>query len=428
MHNRTQLVYLWFIVVFCTFQHTTAQSIQPAHVTQPWITIVVHGIISVKPFLSPYNIYILMQDDIHGSVYAHTICHARKDPFFQQYHAMQDVGLLKIDMDRVEKNNAASAFARSYDMVAQQSDPMGAQNIYYTYGWSALLSKKFWKDEGNRFYHLLAKEVEMYRAQGIEPKIRIIGYSHGGTIAAHLANAHETTGHKGNFLVDELILLGMPGVPESKELIQSPLFKKIYQIYSHGDRVQTLDFFSLNVLFSRKTFFGGKNNPLPDNFHQIGIKIYRLSKPCINKCQGHTWPAPARHVRPAHPGHTELWSFGWAGSYRSSFPLYPLPIAVLIPWFTQISDACTQSTRHISISMHPYAEHTEVFCHDTKCTHDYQSISNQLIDRMKIDALQFHPDQKGAKPYAEHLKAAIRKANETVRIKENHTEYIYPNG
>ncbi|MGE0009242.1 MAG: hypothetical protein AB7F19_01765 [Candidatus Babeliales bacterium] len=406
---RTRFVYLWFIII-CWAPWKALAHPTPCN-EQPWITIFVHGIISVKPFLSPYNIYILMRDDIHGSVYAHTICHARKDPFFEHYHAMQQIGLKKIDLNVIEKSRAATAFARSYDCVAH-SISSHEHNTYYTYGWSALLSKKLWKDEGELFYKALLQEIETYRAQGIQPKIRIIGYSHGGTIAAHLANAYNEENTA--FYVDELILLGMPGVPEAKELIQSPLFKKIYQIYSHGDRVQTLDFFSLNVVFSRKTFFGGKN--LPDNFHQIGIKLYRLSSSCTAKCKyGHAWPAPPRHVRPAHPGHTELWSFGWAGGYRQYYPLYPLPIGVFIPWFIELSKQCSDCSRHISIAMHPYAEHTQIKCHDTHITYDLPGFDTSLIEQMKEDALQFCPYEYGALAYEQHLKIAIRKANEELK-------------
>ncbi len=358
-----------------------------------------------------------MQDDIHGSLYAHTINHARIDPYFHNYHAMQELGLKKIDMETIEKGNAASAFARSYNYLHKEVMSESQQNTYYTYGWSALLSKKIWAHEAEKFYHTLVKEIERYRAQGINPRIRIIGYSHGGTIAMHLAHAQKTSGHTCAFSIDELIVIGMPGVPEAKELIHSPLFKKIYHIYSHGDRVQTLDFFSLNVLFSKKIFLDYKNHPLPENFYQIGIKLYRLSQPCLHKCaDGHKHPAPPRHVRPAHPGHTELWSFGWGGGYRPHLPLYPLPMGVFIPWFTQISSDFSECSQHISIALHPYAEHAQVYCHQTRTTHNIPGITTDLLTEMKDDALQFYPDNGGQKIYEEHIKKAIRKAQETIRL------------
>lgn len=415
MHNRTQRVYLWLVILFCTFKHIQAEQLATTKQEELWITIFVHGIISVKPFLSPYNIYILMQDDIHGSVYAHTINHARVDPYFHNYHAMQEIGLKKVDMETIEKGNGASAFARSYDYLHEHARP--DQNTYYTYGWSALLSKKIWAREAEKFYETLCKEINTYRAQGMNPKIRIVGYSHGGTIAMHLAHAHQNSSQETSLCIDELIVIGMPGVPEARELIHSPLFKKIYHIYSHGDRVQTLDFFSLNVLFSKRTYLGCKSNPLPDNFYQIGIKLYRLSKPCTKKCaHGHLFPAPPRHLRPAHPGHSELWSFGWAGGYRESFPLYPLPVGCLIPWFVDVSEQFKDQSHHISIAMHHYSEHAQVYCHTQKTTHDVQGIKNDIIAHMKDDAWLFYPQNAGQKCYEDHLKKAIRKAHETVRM------------
>lgn len=416
MLKSTPHVYRWFIVLFCTYQCTLASNLcTPQDTTRPWLTILVHGIISVKPFLSPYNIYILMRDDIHGSVYAHTIAHARQDPFFEQYHAMQSIGLKRTDVETIIPGNASSAFARSYNLLTQFVDP-SQENICYTYGWSALLSKKLWVHEGERFYHSICKEIEQFRARGINPRIRIIGYSHGGTIAVNLANAYNTTAHTCSFEVDELILLGMPGVPEAKELIHSPLFKKIYHIYSHGDRVQTLDFFSLNVLLSKKTFWGSCKNPLPDNFYQIGIKMYRPSKGCLAKCPcGHGFPAPPRHIRPAHPGHSELWSFGWGGGYRNYFPMYPLPMGVFIPWLTQVAQEHSYCSHHISVALHPYAQMAEFQCHASGQRTPIPGIPQCLLKDMQHDALQFSPLECGPQPYARQLKIAVRKAHEELK-------------
>ena len=57
-----------------------------------WITIFIHGIVSLRPFLNISNIIKLARDDIENSTYEHAAWIIRKDPFFFQYHAMQDIG------------------------------------------------------------------------------------------------------------------------------------------------------------------------------------------------------------------------------------------------------------------------------------------------------------------------------------------------
>ena len=51
-----------------------------------------------------------------------------------------------------------------------------------------------------------------------------------------------------------LALLGTPIQVETDYLINSPIFKKIYNFYSRADQVQMLDFFSFKRFFSRKKF------------------------------------------------------------------------------------------------------------------------------------------------------------------------------
>lgn len=417
MRTSTRNVYRLLLIFFCTNFYT------PAHATtkkkQPWLTILVHGIISVKPFLSPYNIYILMQDDIHNSVYAHTIGHARKDPFFHRYHAMQEQGLKKIDTSVVAPGAGASAFARAYNRLATHLDTEN-QNIYYTYGWSALLSKKMWEHEALKFYHTLCKEIESYRKKGFEPKIRIIGYSHGGTIAIHLAHAQQKSGHKAPISVDELITIGMPATQEVKPLIENPLFKKVYHIYSYGDRVQTFDIFSLNVLLAKRTFSGTSKKPLPKKLHQIGLKMYRLANFCTAKCcKGHpTWPAPPKHVRNVHPGHSELWSFAWTGpGYRDYMPIAPLPMAACIPWFTHLADMYQEDSCSITIAMHPYCNHTNICCHKTGSTKTQPFITASVLEKMRKDARQFYPHEFTPKEYEKHIQSALRLAHDTVRVR-----------
>ena len=333
---------------------------------------------------------------------------------------MQELGLKKIDPANITPGEGASSFARAYDQLNTHVNK-DTDNIYYTYGWSALLSKKLWKQEADRFYHTLCKEIETYRKQGLEPKIRIIGYSHGGTMAANLALTQKKPGHKAPITIDELILIGMPVAQEVAECLKNPLFKKIYHIYSYGDRVQSFDIFSLNALPFKRTFTHCAKNPLNNKLHQIGLKMYRLSTVCQKKCpNGHpTYPSPPRHVRNVHPGHTELWSFGWVdSSYRNYLPIAPLPLATCIPWFTSLADTYSESSHNITIEMHPYCNHTNIYCYESGITKQQPFITASVLEEMQKDAACFCPPGSHSKEYERHIQTALRAAHKTTKVKK----------
>ena len=95
------------------------------------------------------------------------------------------------------------------------------------------------------------QEVDSFRKQNIEPKVRVIGYSHGGNVCLYTAKVAQKAQENG-LSIDELILIGMPVQSETDHLINDPMFKKIFHIYSRGDRIQKLDFFSFNRFFLEK--------------------------------------------------------------------------------------------------------------------------------------------------------------------------------
>ena len=96
--------------------------------------------------------------------------------------------------------------------------------------------------------------VADFKAQGIDVNVRIIGYSHGGNVLLNMALARQRNPFLSPLTVHELVLLGMPVQQETDYLINDPLFEKIIHIYSRGDRIQKLDFFSCHRFFSRRLF------------------------------------------------------------------------------------------------------------------------------------------------------------------------------
>ena len=93
---------------------------------------------------------------------------------------------------------------------------------------------------GYNLFHLIKNiHNEYLEKDEIKPIITIIGHSHGGNIGLNIA-----TGLRDNplsFTIDRLILLASPVQKFTKDLVSSPLFKKVYSLHSHRDLVQIAD-------------------------------------------------------------------------------------------------------------------------------------------------------------------------------------------
>ncbi len=308
-----------------------------------WITVFVHGIKSIKPHVSLDNFLRFMQDDVEDTVYAKTVELMRTDAHFFQNQPMQYVGLHKVDTQMpTQPGNASQAMATLFNEINTLSGNNHI-NHFYTYGWSGLLSPSMRYKESIPLLLELEKEVEKFRALGINPKIRCIGYSHGGNVCLNLAKAYEELFPNCSLTINQLILVGSPVQGETDYLINSPLFEHVYHFYSQGDRIQKLDFFSFDRFFSGQTFTTRKDLTLPKKLTQIQLKVMR-NTPRTNRCSrkqslANNLENPlvisgnTHLIRDASPGHSELWFFGWTPvSYRATYPLYPFPTIAFAPF------------------------------------------------------------------------------------------------
>jgi len=324
------------------------KSIIPAHKPIPenpehWITVFVHGIKSIKPHVSLDNFFRFMKDDVEDTVYSKTVELMRTDAHFFQNQPMQEIGLRKVNMHTSQQpGNASHAMAVLFDEMNTLSNN-NEINHYYTYGWSGLLSPSTRYKESVPLLLELEKEVQNYRARGINPKIRFIGYSHGGNVCLNVAKAYEELFPDCSLTINQLILVGSPVQGETDYLVNSPLFEHVYHFYSNGDRIQKLDFFSFDRFFSGQTFSERKDLTLPTKLTQIQLKVMRntsRTKKCTHKQRLATninnpaiLTGNTHLIRDVSPGHSELWFFGWTPvSYRTSYPLYPFPTIAFAPF------------------------------------------------------------------------------------------------
>jgi len=318
--------------------HTTdaAQSSTP----EEWVVVFVHGIMSIKPHITFGNITRFFEDQIRYTQYARTIKTMRNDPHFFQNQAMQERGLVKIDIANKTPGNSSGALGYTMNQMEHLAGIKNRKNHYYTYGWSGLLSKSSRYREAVRFFHDLQELVKSFKRP---VKVRVIGYSHGGGVSLELAAAQRDVYPDSTLKIDELVLIATPVQHEADRLVASPLFKRVYNLYSRHDRVQRIDIFNPSRYLSDRMFEPHKGFTLPDNLVQVELKLIRNHSSVTPGSVRHKHlgdfenPKIAegfhRLLSDASPGHGEVWFFGWTPQfYRKSFPLYPLPMISVFPF------------------------------------------------------------------------------------------------
>ncbi len=395
------------------------------------LTVFVHGIMSIKPHLSIGNFIRFMTDNVEDTVYSRTVEYMREDPFFEKNQAMQSIGLFKIDPQRHEKGYASGAFARLFDQMINWANPKNTvENQYYTYGWAGLLSPSRRYADAIGLYQALYDKVSALKKQGITSKIRIIGYSHGANICLNLACVRMLENVPNDLAIDELILIGMPVQSETDYLVCDPMFKKVYHIYSRGDRIQKLDFFSTQRFFSRRIFKERKDFTLPDNLVQIQIRITRAVRTRKNKEKGPhnilnlhdkaTLWGKSSTQRDASPGHIELWFFGWTpANYRDDYILTPLPLTVFTPVILdaveKTKDRAQEPKEKKPILVDIRPEHECMIIKNQKSKQNITVVdfpSVEEIHQMQELAQKHTPHSYTAQEYDEHINSSYDRARD----------------
>jgi hypothetical protein len=400
---------------------------------QVWLNVYVHGIISIKPHITVSNFILFLTDNVCDSIYSETVTQMRDSPFFFQNQAMQHRGLRQINLDDHKKGASASAMANIFEMNNQINPLVPTKNYYYTYGWSGLLSRSARYNDAREFFYELEEEVAKFHAQGINPKVRLLGYSHGGTIILKLGMVKQKENLQPHFNIDEAFLFGTPIQFDTDLYINDPIFKKVYNIYSRGDRVQQLDFFSCGEFFSDRIFKNHCDFVVPDKLVQIEIRVIRKKgeackpivadvQPCRLLYDGKTC---SRNLRNVSPGHTELWFFGWTPMhYRHTFPLYPLPIVAFVPFIINSIKPLERNFKPempITVTIDP-RRNSMIVNNNLRCPQVYRLpfVGIENLIALKELALQFKPDTAlfNKEVYDEQIKQAYDEAMISLREKK----------
>lgn len=113
---------------------------------------------------------------------------------------------------------------------------------FYVFGWesehvSDQIRNKAAKILVEQIYEVV---VDYYMRYNLIPKIRLIGFSHGGNVVLHTANHLPLYADMQDIEI-EAWLFGTPVQMINHDLVNSDYFKAIYSIYSKKDIVQVID-------------------------------------------------------------------------------------------------------------------------------------------------------------------------------------------
>jgi hypothetical protein len=261
-----------------------------------YMTVFVHG--SFGSLVGFVNFADVMSDKISGTLYRQINKGMRDDDFFYRDQPILQRGLVRVeptfDIHLIgNKKYAAYPIIKAYEIINNIAKQNNEKTLFYTFGWSGLISQNSRRFEAIRLYNALSEEVKKLNAQGIYPKIRLLSHSHGGNLCLNLGavsraleaktwneqqqfsadvdenesiqktlvlfkelgtqdEAHNKKGQKvydyvpvyRPLVIDELIMFGTPIQPETEAFCYAPCFKKVFNFYSGEDRVQRADWVS----------------------------------------------------------------------------------------------------------------------------------------------------------------------------------------
>ncbi len=140
---------------------------------------------------------------------------------------------------------------------------------FYIFSWPGTMDFGVRQQEAITLHTELLKLLNTYKmSHGIKPRVRIIAHSHGGNVALNLAAVTNNM-----IEIDELILLATPVQDKNKDYVRSPLFKRVFSLYSTIDIAQIIDPQGIYHDSCTHSLFSGQRFNPSQNLMQIKTKI-----------------------------------------------------------------------------------------------------------------------------------------------------------
>lgn len=344
------------------------------------ITIFIHGTFMPEfAILSPYQTYTQNLND--QDFYSKSIEKIRNNKEIYQDSLTLNTGFHKISKKIIQnytkqKLNKEQSRLGAYHLIGLYNNinesifKNSNKNIYYTFGFSGLLSNNHRKETSQTLYNCLTNLIKKKSKKNIKLNINLVSFSHGGNVALYLAEVENK--YRKNLEINNLVLLGTPIQKETVHFAKSQIFKKIINIYSEADSIQIKD--TISTL--------GQTHRKINDLIKYKKDIYNIR-------------LLADKNKDAF-GHSNFWCLGKYG-YSHYFwqPtktknvlefLDPLPIVTLIPCFISIIENLRQKLSNkildldISLKVKEKKFLIKAYKHNSnKTLYTSQDISNILI-------------------------------------------------
>lgn len=422
------------------------------------MTIFVHG--TFGPMLGLLSFPNVITDNLKGTLYRKINKKMRNDPYFYQDQAILTRGLHPIKptfTPDYHKNKKIAAFPiiKAYQTVQEIVEPNNGIYLFYTFGWSGLISQSKRRIDALRFYNCLIEKVNQVKNRyKTEPIIKILAHSHGGNLCLNLIGINKLLDNQGNLkpythhpnedkfealsklyqliknmpckeaarkkngskdfdfqpteklpFIEELVLYGTPIQPETESFFTSPTWKNIYHFYSQQDFVQQLDWVSTKNFYSsqRLNSYILEKNKERHNIYQCRImyehdqkKEYKNKKTVESNSFWSNFFSKNIFFsqKRKDPTHKEMWFIMWRDEKKEDTPfLWPLPTVVFTPLFTKlIKEKDALYDIDINLTHDNRQVNIELSQHDSVSLANHATLTPGIVKDLKRKVKLWRPD------------------------------------
>ena len=130
-------------------------------------------------------------------------------------------------------------YTSKYTIFSTLKSDLFDKDHIYNFGWAGQLGFDLRDQEGDLLAQAVEKIVQEYKFLYQEyPYVRIITFSHGGNVALNMGKYFPKLEEYINI---DLIMFAPPIQAATSDLIASPCFTHVYNIFSDGDVIQRID-------------------------------------------------------------------------------------------------------------------------------------------------------------------------------------------
>ncbi|HJZ23991.1 MAG TPA: hypothetical protein VJ201_06030 [Candidatus Babeliales bacterium] len=213
-----------------------------------------------------------------------------------------------------------------------------------------------------------------------------------------------------NLEIEELIMLGTPIQPETSHFCCSYNIKKIFNLYSSEDVIQSSDWVSTKNFYSARRFEPNDICPSfkdnPQEIYQVQLMIEKdLAKYAQErkKEKEKSWYKAylttflkifnVCHTESKDPTHKDLWFLSWDKEYtQPGYPFHPLPMVIFLPLIMQaIKSVDTMYDLDINFVLQNETLTIQVAQHEQETIHHAITIPATIIQKLRTKVEAWEP-------------------------------------